>query len=80
METERCAHLFDAAEGMLRAIEAPAYEVYGPNRSFNDQTRPATRSRPGEEARERRREMTFEQAVDDALDATDHEVMREASR
>jgi predicted ATPase len=70
-EAERSARLFGAAEGMLRAVEAPVYDVYGPNRSFYEQTISATRSRLGEsafeEARAEGRAMTFDQTVEYAL-------------
>jgi len=70
-EVERSARLFGAAEGMLRAVEAPVYDVYGPNRSFYERTRSATRSRLGESAFEEvqaeGRAMTYEQVVEYAL-------------
>ena len=71
-EMERSARLFGAADGLLRAVEAPVYDYYEPNRSLYDRTTSAVRSRLGEaafeEARTEGRTMTFEQAVAYALD------------
>jgi predicted ATPase/DNA-binding XRE family transcriptional regulator len=70
-EAERSARLFGAAERTLGDVEAPVYDVYGPNRSFYEQTLSATRSRMGEAAFEEAcsagREMDFDQAVKYAL-------------
>jgi hypothetical protein len=70
-EAERSARLFGAAERTLGAVEAPVYDVYGPNRSFYEQTLSAARSRLGEAAFEEAwsagREMDVDQAVEYAL-------------
>jgi non-specific serine/threonine protein kinase len=68
---ERSARLFGAAEGLLEVLGAPVYTYYTPDPSLCERTVSATRSRLGhlafEEARERGREMDFEQAVEYAL-------------
>ena len=69
---ERCAHLLGAAEGLLEVLGAPVYTYYKPDPSLYERTVSAARSRLGdaafEEARERGRMMTFEQAVEYALE------------
>lgn len=70
-EPERSARLFGAAEGLLRAVDAPVYGVYEPNRSLYARTRGSVRSRLGEPTfgavwAEGSR-LTFEQAVAYAL-------------
>jgi predicted ATPase/DNA-binding XRE family transcriptional regulator len=71
-EAERSARLFGAAEGLLRAVEAPVYDYYEPIRSFYERTEATVRSRLGEEAFERAavegQAMDFDQAVEYALD------------
>jgi predicted ATPase len=71
-EAERSAHLFGAAEGLLEVLGAPVYDYYNPDPSMRERTVSATRSRLGdtafEEARERGRAMTLEQAVAYALE------------
>ena len=68
---ERSARLFGAAEGLLEVLGAPVYTYYTPDPSLYERTVSATHSRLGhvafEEARERGREMDFEQAVEYAL-------------
>jgi predicted ATPase/DNA-binding XRE family transcriptional regulator/Tfp pilus assembly protein PilF len=69
-EAERSARLFGAAERMLRAAEAPVYEVYEPNRSSYERVKDDVRLRLGKDFEEVQAEgqaMTFEQAVDCAL-------------
>jgi predicted ATPase len=70
-KAERSARLFGAAEGLLEVLGAPVYTYYKPDPSLYERTVYATRSRLGEaafgEARERGREMDFEQAVEYAL-------------
>jgi predicted ATPase/DNA-binding XRE family transcriptional regulator len=81
---ERSARLFGAAEGLLQAVEAPVYDYYEPNRSFYQRTVATVRAKLGEEdfeeARERGWAMTFEQAVEYALDEADHGGMGETAR
>ncbi len=64
-------YLFGAAEGMLEAVEAPAYDYFEPNRSLYERTKAHVRSQLGEsafeEARKQGQVMTFEQAVKYAL-------------
>src|SRR4028118_1211338 len=83
-EVERSARLFGAAEGLLQAVEAPVYDYYEPHRSFYQRTVATVRAKLGEEdfeeARERGRAMTFEQAVEYALDEADHGGMGETAR
>ncbi len=71
-EAERSARLSGAAEGLLEAVGAAVYNYYQSDRSLYEHTISATRSRLGEaafeEARERGRKMTFEQAVMYALE------------
>jgi predicted ATPase/DNA-binding XRE family transcriptional regulator len=63
----RSACLYGAAGRLLEEVGAPVYGYYQPDRSLYDRTVSAARSRLGnaafEEARERGREMDFEQAV-----------------
>ena len=70
--SERSARLFGAAEGLLEFLGTPVYTYYKPDPSLYERTVSATRSRLGdvafEEARERGREMTFDQAVEYALE------------
>jgi len=71
-KAERSARLFGAAEGLLRAVEAPVYDYYEPNRSFYERTEATVRFRLGEAAFERAvvegRAMDFDQAVEYALE------------
>ncbi len=71
-EAERSARLFGAAEGLLQAVEAPVYDYYKPNRSLYERIVAAVRSLLGEpafeEARAEGRAMTFEQAVEYAVE------------
>lgn len=70
-EAERSARLFGAAERMLRAAEAPVYEVYEPNRAFYERVKDDVRLRLGKGAYEalqaEGQTMTFERAVAYAL-------------
>ncbi len=72
-EAERSGHLIGAAEGLHEAVGVPVYVYYKPHRSMYERTVAAVRTWLGEEtfeeARERGREMTFEQAVAYALKA-----------
>ena len=69
---ERSARLSSAAEGLLETVGAAVYNYYQPDRTLYEHTVSDTRSRLGdagfEEARERGREMDFEQAVKYALE------------
>jgi tetratricopeptide (TPR) repeat protein len=71
-EAERSGRLIGAAEGLHEAVGVPVYVYYEPHRSMYERTVAAVRSWLGgeafEEARERGREMTFEQAVGYALE------------
>jgi predicted ATPase/DNA-binding XRE family transcriptional regulator len=71
-EAERSACLIGAAEGLHEAVGVPVYVYYEPHRSMYERTVAAVRSWLGgevfEEARERGREMTFEEAVEYALE------------
>jgi tetratricopeptide (TPR) repeat protein len=71
-EVERSSRLFGAAEGLLQAVEAPAYDYYEPNRSLYNRIKAAVRSRLGEadfeKAQAEGRAMDFERAVEYALD------------
>jgi len=71
-EAERSARLWGAAEGLLEAVGATVYNYYQPDRSLYERTISAIRSKLGdegfEEARERGREMDFEQAIEYALE------------
>jgi hypothetical protein len=70
-KAERSARLFGAAEGLLKTIRTTVYNYYTPNLSRYEHTICARRSRLGEsaieEARERRREMNFEQVVHERM-------------
>ena len=69
---ERSGRLIGAAERLHEAVGVPVYVYYEPHRSMYERTVAAVGSRLGgevfEEARERGREMTFEQAVAYALE------------
>jgi hypothetical protein len=71
-DAQRSARLFGVAEGLLEEIGANVYNYYLPDRTLYDHTRTAVRSELGdaafEEARERGREMSFEQAVEYAFE------------
>jgi tetratricopeptide (TPR) repeat protein len=71
-EAERSGRLIGAAEGLHEAVGVPVYVYYEPHRSMYERTVAAVRSWLGgevfEEARERGREMTFEEAVEYALE------------
>jgi predicted ATPase/transcriptional regulator with XRE-family HTH domain len=71
-EALRSARLFGVAEGLLRAVEAPVYDYYEPNRSFYERIKANVRSRLGEATFERAvvegRAMDFDQAVEYALE------------
>src|SRR3712207_5509481 len=71
-EGERSGRLVGAAEGLHEAVGVPVYVYYEPHRSMYERTVAAVRSQLGgeafEAARERGREMTFEQAVEYALE------------
>ncbi len=71
-EAERCARLIGAAEWLHEAVGVPAYVYYEPYRSLYERTMAAVRSELGEgafeEARERGRKMTFEEAVGHAVE------------
>ena len=71
-EAERSARLIGAAEGLHEAVGVPVYVYYELHRSIYDRTVSAVRSRLGEEgfeeARAEGRAMTFEQAVEYALE------------
>ena len=75
-EVERSARLIGAAESLMQMIdEAPFHKDYKPNLSLHDRTAAALHSRLGkvdfEKCRAEGRAMTFEQAVEYALeDAT----------
>ncbi len=64
--------LLGAADGLLRQVGALVYNFYNPDPSLQERALAEARSVLGEaafeEARERGREMTFEQAVEYALD------------
>jgi hypothetical protein len=74
-EVEHSAQLLGAAERLLEEAGAPVYNYYKPDRSLYERTTANVRSRLGEEgfeeARERGREMTVEQAVAYALNRED---------
>jgi hypothetical protein len=64
--------LLGAADGLLRQVGAPVYNFYNPDPSLQERALAEARSILGEAAFEeawaRGREMTFEQAVEYALD------------
>jgi hypothetical protein len=74
-QMERCARLFGVAEGLLKAVGSPVYNYYEPDPHLYEHTVSAARSRLGEaafeEAWDRGRAMSFEQAVVYALSSTD---------
>ena len=74
-DAKRCARLIGTAEGLHEAVGVPLYVYYEPRRSLYERTVAALRFQLGEahfeEARERGREMDFEQAVEYALKAND---------
>ncbi len=71
-EAERCALLLGAAEALLEEVGASMYNFYVPDRSLQELAVAEARAVLGdavfEEARERGRAMTFEQAVAYALE------------
>jgi predicted ATPase len=71
-EVERSAVLIGAAEGSLREVGAPVYNFYRPNLSAGERAVSEARAGLGEaafeEARERGRRMTLEQAVEYAIE------------
>jgi hypothetical protein len=75
-EMERSAVLIGAAEDLLREFGAPVYNFYNPDSSVGeravDEARTVLGNSAFEEARERGRMMTFEQAVEYAL--KDHDA------
>jgi non-specific serine/threonine protein kinase len=83
-EAERSGHLIGAAEGLHEAVGVPVYVYYEPHRSLYESTVATVRAKLGEEdfeeARERGRAMTFEQAVAYALLEADHGGMRQTAR
>jgi predicted ATPase len=72
-EAQRSGRLIGAAEGLHEAVGVPVYVYYEPHRSMYERAVAAVRSGVGEEAfeeaRQRGREMTFEEAVAYALRA-----------
>ncbi len=72
-EVQRSGRLIGAAEGLHEAVGVPVYVYYEPHRSMYERAVAAVRSGVGdeafEEARQRGREMTFEEAVAYALRA-----------
>ena len=74
-QIERCARLIGAAEGLHEAVGVPVYVYYEPYRSLYEHTVATVRSRlgeaPFEEARAEGRAMTFEQAVEYALERSE---------
>ena len=71
-EAERSARLFGAAEELLRAVEAPVYDYYKPNRSLYERTKDEVRLQLAEPTFRvvwsEGRAMTLEQAVNYALE------------
>ena len=71
-QAERCARLFGAAGGLLKAAGSPVYNYYEPDPYLYERTLSATRSQMGdagfEEAQGRGQVMTFEQSVAYALE------------
>jgi non-specific serine/threonine protein kinase len=67
----RSALLLGAADALLREVGAPVYNFYNPDPSLQDRAAAEARAvlgdAPFEEARELGREMTFEQAIEYAL-------------
>ena len=74
-EAERSALLLGAAEGSLREVGAAVYNFYQPDPSLRQRAIAEARAVLGdaafEEARERGREMSFEQAIEYSLRASD---------
>jgi hypothetical protein len=70
-DAEHCGRLIGAAEGLHEAVGVPVYVYYEPHRSIYRRTMVAVRSRLGEggseEARAEGHAMTFEQAIEYAL-------------
>ena len=70
-EAQRSARLFGVAEGLLEEVGATVYNYYLPDRTLYDHTRAAVRSALGEEsfeeARNKGREMAFDEMVAYAL-------------
>jgi ATP/maltotriose-dependent transcriptional regulator MalT len=71
-EAERCALLLGAAEALLEEAGASMYNFYVPDRSLQEravaEARAVLGEVPFEEAQEQGRSMTFEQAVEYALE------------
>jgi hypothetical protein len=71
-QLERCARLFGVTEGLLKAVGSPVYDYYEPDPRLYERTLSTARSRLGqaafEEAWDRGRAMSFEQAVVYALE------------
>jgi predicted ATPase/DNA-binding XRE family transcriptional regulator len=71
-EVERSARLLGAAEGLLEEVGARIYNYYLPDRSLYERTVATVRSQLGEESFEQTRAegraMTFEQAIEYALE------------
>ena len=71
-QPERCAHLIGAAERLHEAVGVPVYVYYESHRPAYGRAIAAVRSRLGEEGFEEARAeghaMTFEQAVEYALE------------
>ena len=71
-DAERSARLFGAAEVLLEEVGARVYNYYVPDHSLQERAEAEARAALGdaafEEARERGRAMTFEQAVEYALE------------
>jgi non-specific serine/threonine protein kinase len=74
-QLERCARLFGVAQGLLEAVGSPVYNYYEPDPSLYKRTLSTARSRLGEaafeEAWDRGRAMTFEQAIAYALSSAE---------
>jgi tetratricopeptide (TPR) repeat protein len=70
-EAQRSARLFGVAEGLLEEVGATVYNYYLPDRTLYDHTRAAVRSALGEEsfeeARNKGKEMAFDEMVAYAL-------------
>ena len=71
-EMQRSALLLGAAEGLLEEVGARIYNYYLPDRSLYERTVATVRSQLGEESFEQTRAggraMTFEQAIEYALE------------
>jgi predicted ATPase/DNA-binding XRE family transcriptional regulator len=83
-EAKCSGRLIGAAEGLHEAVGVPVYVYYEPHRSLYERTVATVRAKLGEEdfeeARERGWAMTFEQAVEYALNEADHGGMGETAR